>query len=283
MATRKTPAPSNTGTDPAGPDYLEAVTAEIEALWKVAMVPLVDVGGTANAITAKASLAPLDVNTLGNKFTLDPVLANTGAATLQVDDRTAKTILNRDGSAIAAGRLVPGRVEFLEDRGASYRLLGDPPPAGISLLRNVYAYQTAKGVAGAGVSAGWNAYPLNTTIHAEIPGVTFDAVTGRITLPVRTYSWVEASAYWYANNGGMFLWNVTDDAPFPGMFRRQETSYGSLYMAGKFTLAAPKVAEVRIYTGTAYGAGALGTVLNISSPSAMPEQHGGIIIESYST
>ena len=274
-ANRKTPAPSNTGGVISGPTALEDILTEVDALFQFAQIPLSAVAGTANAITAVCDVV-LDSNRKGQKFSLTPIFANTAATTLNIDGRGALAIKNRDGTPIGASRLAVGRTEVLENDGTAYRLLNDAPSSAGGFLRSIFAYQLASGSNGQATIAGWQKYPLNTLIQNEIPGLTFNAGLNQITLPALAYDWVDATVYYEAYTAGVFLWNVTDNAAFPGMVRQTCRYISPCRTAGKFNLSASKIAELRLYCTAATGVTSLGAPLGIASPSVIPEQYGFI-------
>lgn len=283
-AIRKTPAPSNSAPPFAGTPYLEAVAAEVAALWQYAKVPLSGVAGT-DIITATCDVA-LDVRRKGNKFTFFPAGPNaTATPNLEINGRGALTIINRDGSALGIGRLQTGRLEEIEDDGAHYVLVSpDPAPSGISLLRSVFAYQRNTGVKGGSIAGGaFVKYPFNTVIFNEIPGLSLNTVTNEFTLPARAYDWVAVDvAIKSVNHGGVFLWNTSDNNYIAEMTRIQATDVACrLGAAGKFSLAAPKTMEVRVFCEGDGGADGLGNASNITSPVSIPEQYGMIEFRSW--
>lgn len=278
-ADRKVPAPSNTpGGGISGTTFMEDVLAEVQALYRYVQIPLYDVAGT-DTVTAKCNV-PLDARATGNKFTLTPVAGNTGAATLEIDLRGPLPMKDRTGAALAAGRLVTGRTEVLEDFGTEYRLLLDPPSAASAVQKSIIAYQQNSGVNGGTTTTGWNKYPLNTLVMNEISGLTFNAGANQISLPAGTYRRVKACvAHYSANEGSLHLWNVSDNQPVAGLARVPGHTYMPLEFTGQFTLASLKVMELRIYTSAGANNIGLGTPVGIASPSAIPEQYGFIEFE----
>lgn len=280
-ANRKTPAPSNTAGAISGVAALEDINTEVQALWQYLQVPLSDPpGGTGagNSYLAVADVA-VDLNRKGQKFTWTPDRANTGAVDLDTG-AGALPLRDRVGAALTAGRLAVGRTEIVENMGTELRLVLDAPVASQSLKRSIFAYQLGTNVNGSGTAAGWNNYPLNTIILNEL-GLTFNAGTGQITLPAGDYDWVEGSFHYVDARAAAFLWNVTDDIPVPGIARQSVNGYTPLRFVGKFTLAAAKIVRARLYCSVAVGSTSLGTALNITSPSAQPEQYGFLVIQRY--
>jgi hypothetical protein len=280
-ATRKTPAPSNSPPPFGGTAYLEAVLAEVDALWQYAKVPLSGVAGV-DVITATCDV-PLDSNRKGQKFTFFPAGANlTTTPNLSINTKPPLTIINRNGSALSVGRLQAGRMEELENDGLDLRLVSpDAAPSGITVLRSVFAYQRNTNVGGGSSPANvLTKYPFNTVILNEIPGLSLDTVTNQFTLPARAYDWVEINISLAATDmNGVFLWNNSDNAYISAMTRVQ-AYYSPSRAAGKFTLAAPKTCEVH-FRCTAGNPNGLGVPLNIASPASLPEQYGMIEFRSW--
>ncbi len=275
---RKTPAPSNAAAPFTGPATLEAINDEVRGLWRYAIVPLSSVGGTANAITAVCDV-PLDVAQKGNGFLLTPVAANTGAATLNVG-KGPKALVNRDGSALAAGRLAAGVQEVVTDDGTSYRLAVDKPAASSAPpLTALFAYQLARNTASANIVAGWQTYPINMQVQNNIPGLSLNAATFTLTLPNRPLR-VRMKAFTNnADPAAVFLWNVSGAAPITANFVRQPAClYGAIEAEGLITPATSMTAQVKVYAVSA--SGNFGEPLNLGSPST-PEQYGFIAFEAY--
>lgn len=280
-ANRRVIRPANAAGPFAGAAFMDDVGEEIEKLWDHAQLPLTGWGGTANAQTAQCVVTILG-NGAGRQYLAKFALANTGALTLAIDGKPAQPVVNRDGTALTAGRINPARWEEIYDDGAAFVLLNDPPPPQGGVLRSLFAYQLAAGQSGAGTAAGWNTYRLNTAIINDIPGVTLDAVNFRLTLPARTYNWFEADAFVQDNRAGLYLWNVSDNQLIPGQARSQSNTSAVTTLRGSFTLAATKQVELRLYQDIAGGAGRLGLPLNITAPAAIPEQYGSLVLESFS-
>ncbi len=274
-ANRKTIAPSNTAGVLAGPTVLNDIAEEVEALWRYAAIPLSGVAGTPNAITANCDV-PLALSQKGNKGSFIPVAPNTGATTLAINGLPSKAVTNRNGTALANGRLVTGRMELFEDDGVRYRLLLDQPSSTAAPQLSTFAYQTASGTDGAGTAVGFNDIPLNTTILNEIPGVTLAANV--LTLPAGTYE-VDAQGFANAGNAALHLYDVVAAAAFTtGLVRQQGYSAGPRRLFGKFTLASTKTFKLRMHTSIAAGSGGLGYAQNIAG---VPEQHCFIAIKVY--
>ncbi len=98
--------------------------ARTNATRDTGVLPLTNIAGTANAITAEIS--PTVGVTLSALSTVEliPVAANTGATTLHVSGAVAWPIQRRNGSALQAGDLKVGVSYLLRRRGSAWRLIG---------------------------------------------------------------------------------------------------------------------------------------------------------------
>lgn len=281
MANRKTPAPSNTAGTISGVAALEDINDEISALWQYVQVPLSNVAGTANAITADCDVA-LDLNKKGQKFTLTPTLTNTAAGTLSVNNKPALALKNRDGSAIVANRLAAGRTEIIENDGVNYRLMNDAPAVVGGSLRSIFAYQLANNVNGQAYPVGWSKYPLNTLVINEITGLTFNGALNQLTLPARTYE-IDAFMATYYRGTAFALYSVSDGQVISGTVNSSPANNsGPTRLVGKFTLTAPKVVELRLHNNPTVGAAGVTGLgqASFSSAPALPEQYGFLDLRS---
>jgi hypothetical protein len=95
-ATRIAPAPSNGGTDD-GTLYMEAILAEIAALWRVTPEWLDGVAGTANAIIATSDTAV--VSQVTDNGAAEIVLAGAGAQQHRTGDDRKSTASRRSRSS----------------------------------------------------------------------------------------------------------------------------------------------------------------------------------------
>jgi hypothetical protein len=273
-------APSNTVGIISGTNFAEDVNAEVGGLWQYSQVPLSNSAGAANAYTADCDVA-LDAYKKGQKFTWTPSAANTTQSVLNINNKGNLAVLNRDGSVLVAGRLLPTRMEELENDGVALRLMLDPPSSTTGLLRACFAYQTAVGVDSQASANGWSKYPLNTVIENSISGALLDISNNQFTLPPRTYEIVDFQSAVAQGKITPVLWNITDNIPQAGMARQPNYSYGSIRTTGRFNLSSAKTFELRIYTDRAYGLSSLGYALNINAPVTLPEQYGFIDIRSF--
>ena len=116
----------NTTTDPSGvaqSTYVDAVSEEVEALWRIGVEPLDSVSGT-NTITASPLVSDTGFAAYeeGNKFSLIPAANNTGAVTINIAGRGAKAIKTAAGSALTGGEMVSGTLYTIEYDGTDFRL-----------------------------------------------------------------------------------------------------------------------------------------------------------------
>jgi hypothetical protein len=275
---RKSVAPSNTAGALPGTPTLNDIAEEIEALWRYAAVPLSAVAGTANAITANCDV-PLLVREKGNRFSLIPVAANTGGVTVSINGLGAKSLLNRDGTALAAGRLQAGRLESFEDTGSAYVLLTEKPVSSSAPAQSLYAYQTATNTNGQTIAAGWQDVPLNTTVLSEIPGATFPSPP-QVSLAAGTY---EVDAFCTVRASGrvaLHIWDLNTSAPVTtGLARAQTDNYGLLRVMGKLTVPTLRNYTLRLYANSA--GGNIGLFANITSPASVPEQFAALSLKAY--
>lgn len=119
---RSTPTRSNYGGTIGENEYAEAVTAQVENLWKHAVGSLTGVGGTANAITCSADVTLL-AYTLGLTFWLTPLYNNTGAATINIDSVGVKSFKDSSGDALPQGGLLQGVPVLIFYDGTDFRVL----------------------------------------------------------------------------------------------------------------------------------------------------------------
>lgn len=160
----------NEATTPTGLEFLTQYGDFVDALIDTAVLRLASVAGT-NTITATAEpfTVPASGYVTGMKFTLEPVNDNTGAVTLNIDGRGAKSVVNADGTALAADALLSGTRYLLEYDGTDLRIIGASSAAGAAgASRTVYDTTTV-----------WNnTYSANTLIMVELWGAGGGGSTG---------------------------------------------------------------------------------------------------------
>lgn len=105
--------------------YADRVNEETSKLWEFAATPLTSVAGTANAITAASDGATIASYATGMIFSLIPSANNTAPATINIDSRGVKSIVDKGGNALAANALVSGRMAVMRYDGTNFRLLTD--------------------------------------------------------------------------------------------------------------------------------------------------------------
>ena len=97
----------------------------IGALYDVSVLPLTDVGGTGNVVTATMD-PPLDGDGLkdGMKVTLTWANSNSGPVTLAINGAAAVPVLKPDGSAMDLSDAIAGTRALLEYIGSAWRMIG---------------------------------------------------------------------------------------------------------------------------------------------------------------
>lgn len=89
------------------------------------LITLTDEGdGTANALKAESDL-PVPAGAFKTLMLLNVFEENSGAATLSVNNGTAKSLVSVTGAALTGGSLQPGMILLLTDDGTNYRILTD--------------------------------------------------------------------------------------------------------------------------------------------------------------
>lgn len=125
MAVRTAPTPANGGSG-QGTSYANAIDSEIQALWKRVPQYLINVGGTANAITAQtdsADVTPLTAYARNQTFWFVPTSANTSSScTLSIDGVGALSLRLADGSALPPGALQPSTAIMVVHDGSVFRI-----------------------------------------------------------------------------------------------------------------------------------------------------------------
>jgi hypothetical protein len=150
------------GAGVTGTAFAGAIQEEFTGLWGNSVIPLTDVAGTANAITAKVSPALMDGLAAGMNFWLVAAADNTGPATIAVGDEDPVDLVDDDGLALNASLLKEGRRFLLAFDGTAMRVYGS---AGQKRVAD-YQVFTADGT--------WNK-PAGTPDHAL---VIVEAVAG---------------------------------------------------------------------------------------------------------
>lgn len=144
-------------------------------------------GGSANALTATTS-APLPAYVAGVALDVLATVANTGAATINLNGLGAKSIVNYDGSALVAGEISVGMVLRLVYNGTNFVFqnapFGPTPPVGSSDGR----FATMAALA-AGIAAVANYRYIAATTAIPLASASFYAVDtsgGSVTAPLPT-------------------------------------------------------------------------------------------------
>src|SRR5436190_14576860 len=117
-ADRRTP----TSGPKSGEDYAIEVDEEIVSLNNRSIIYLTSVAGT-DTITAAAT-PPLDGYVRSQTYALKPAATNTGAATINIDSRGAKSIKSGLGATLVGGELLIDSLCLITYDGTDFRLLG---------------------------------------------------------------------------------------------------------------------------------------------------------------
>lgn len=112
------------GSPLTGSNLMTGLNTRFKELYDAAAFPLTSIGGTANAVTATLDPA-LDGDGLvvGMGFTLTWGAENTAGVTLAINGGTAFSVLNADGSALAAGSVGSGLRSLITWAGGAFRIM----------------------------------------------------------------------------------------------------------------------------------------------------------------
>jgi hypothetical protein len=217
-AKRKTPTQTNGGSDD-GIAYTDAVNEEIEALWKSTHAWLVNVAGSANAVTADTDAAlvePITAYARPLSFYLVPIATNTAAVTLNIDGAGPVDLRDAAANPLQGGELAAGRVYPIAFDGAQFRaltVLAGTAAAIKTAPDAVFEDQKASGTAGGSFANGaYRVRDLNTVVRNVIAGASLNAANGQFTLPAGTYwiAWRAPGALVNLHKSRLF--NVTDNS-----------------------------------------------------------------------
>ncbi|MDZ4382795.1 MAG: hypothetical protein U0942_15800 [Parvibaculum sp.] len=103
--------PTSASPDPVpGDDFMDLTQEEITGLWNYASVPLTITGGTANDIVGTLAPPLTDGWQDGMRMTFIAAADNTGAMTVEAAGVAAVDLVDGDGTAAAAGRVLTGNI-----------------------------------------------------------------------------------------------------------------------------------------------------------------------------
>ena len=103
--------PTSASPDPVtGDDFMDLTQEEITGLWNYASVPLTITGGTANNIVGTLSPPLTDGWQDGMRITFIAGADNDDAMTVSADGEAAVDLVDGDGTAAAAGRVLAGNI-----------------------------------------------------------------------------------------------------------------------------------------------------------------------------
>lgn len=146
---------SSTPGDVAGDTLMDNIQEEITGLFDASSLPLTNIAGTKNAITADVVPAITDGLKAGMKFTFKPALNNDDAATLIIGTEPVKTFKTEDGGDLGVSQLVADRLTQIQYDGTNFIVFGT---SGITKIAD-YQVITADG--------DWNK-PANTPDAAKV-------------------------------------------------------------------------------------------------------------------
>lgn len=117
----------------------------VRALLDASALPLTDIGGTADDVTATCALDLPGYGLIdGMKFTLTWAEDNTGPLTLALNGGSPVDVLDSSGGTLAAGAAAAGMRSLLEYIGGAYRILGSG--GGASAAQRYAQVFTASGI-----------------------------------------------------------------------------------------------------------------------------------------
>ena len=93
---------------PSGGDFANKVAAEVQRIWELVPNMLVNIGGSADAITAECSPPLVSSYIHGQRFWLIPAANNTGPVTIDIDQRGQVDVVSYNGQQLQADDLVAG-------------------------------------------------------------------------------------------------------------------------------------------------------------------------------
>jgi len=93
---------------PSGGDFANKVAAEVQRIWDLVPNMLVNIGGSADAITAKCDPPLVSSYIHGQRFWLIPAANNTGPVTIDIDQRGQVDVVSYNGQQLQADDLVAG-------------------------------------------------------------------------------------------------------------------------------------------------------------------------------
>lgn len=255
-ATRKTPTTLNGGSDD-GTVYTQLVDNEIEALWKVAATYLVSVAGT-NTITATSDTALVSAITAYARpmaFWLDPLIANTGAVTINIDSVGAIAIKDQFGAALQGGELTSTGLYLLVYDGTNFRAVGvtagsaNRPTTAPDVIANETVASGTNG--GTFTSGAYRQRNLNTLVRNNV-GATL--ASNQITLTAGTYYAEWSAPAWECAAHKTRLQNITDASTI-ALGSAEENNTGTAFVtrsrgSAYFTITSSKVIELEHRCGT---------------------------------
>jgi hypothetical protein len=246
---------------------------EVEALWRYVGAPLINVAGTANAVTATSDTSVVTALTSyksGQKFTIVPIATNTSAVTLNIDGVGILNVVDQDGNALAAGRWISGRRYLIENDGSALRiiaagLLAPQPPSPIPSFQ--LADQKASGTSGGTATSGaFQQRTLNTVLRNVLAGASLSS--NQFTLPAGTFHISWSAPVLLSGLHLTRLQNITDSttvatgtSEFTADSVVQTRSFGSVVV----TITVPKVFEIEHRVGATQATNGFGAATSFGT------------------
>jgi len=183
---RQSPTQSNPPATSDGAAVFDSLEEEVAGLWNRVICELAQTGGT-NTITATASPTLIAITT-GMNFRMKATGTNTGAVTINVDSKGAKSLLDRNESALAGGEILSGTWYDFHYDGTNFILMNESPVVNVGMDIAIFSLSRADGVAGGSTTSGsYGKVPINTEVLNDIVGCSINTGTNVITLPPGDY------------------------------------------------------------------------------------------------
>lgn len=221
------------------------------------------IGGTAGAITATLAPAPLAWSELvGTPLVFITTSTNTATPTINLNGLGAKTIVYRDGAALAAGAWLTGALVTVVYDGTNVRLLEASKSAVLSVINAalndyiVIADQKAAGTGGGDFLAGaWRTRDLNTVLidpNGFVAAGTVTLAGNQVTIGAGTWQVTASAPAMAVNSHKTRLQNITDGTTALTGTSEQTSNNTNTdqimtrsSIIGRIVLAAPKAFEIQ--------------------------------------
>jgi hypothetical protein len=168
---------------PSGGDFANKVAAEVQRIWDLVPNMLVNIGGSADAITAECDPPLVSSYIHGQRFWLIPSANNTGSVTINIDSRGQVDVVSYDGQQLQAGDLVAGEGTELVYDGVNNQMRLVHPTARELLAR------------ASGGASWWEQIGDSGLISAPVASVEFTFTPGRYSFIKLMFQDVAASSF----------------------------------------------------------------------------------------